>query len=74
MGLVVLLSWMLTSKFIKLLGHYIRYPADFVLLPISIIFGYLHGLIKAKAMLSLNVVSPKIARCPFSGFLTSNRS
>ena len=45
------------SKFIKLLGHYIRYPVDFILLPISIIFGYLHGLIKAKAMLSLNVVS-----------------
>ena len=45
------------SKFVKLLGHYIRYPVDFFLLPVSIIFGYLHGLIKAKAMLSLNVVS-----------------
>ena len=45
------------SKFVKLLGHYIRYPVDLLLLPISIIFGYLHGLIKAKAMLSLNVVS-----------------
>ena len=68
MGLVVLLSWMLTSKFIKLLGHYIRYPVDFVLLPVSIIFGYLHGLIKAKAMLSLNVVSSYSARCPFRAF------
>ena len=45
------------SKFLKLLGHYIRHPVDFLLLPVSIIFGYLHGLIKAKAMLSLNVVS-----------------
>lgn len=44
------------TKFIKLLGHYIRYPGDFLLLPISILFGYLHGLIKAYAMLSLNVV------------------
>ena len=61
-GLTALLTWMLVSKFIKLLGHYIRYPADFLLLPISIAFGYLHGLIKAKAMLSLNVVS--------RGFLT----
>lgn len=55
-GLTLLLSWMFASKFIKLLGHYIRYPVDFLLLPVSIIFGYLHGLIKAEAMLSLNVV------------------
>ena len=45
------------SKFLKLLGHYIRHPVDFFLLPVSIIFGYLHGLIKAKAMMTLNVVS-----------------
>ena len=57
LGLGILLSWMLMSKFLKLLGHYIRYPVDFLLLPVSIVFGYLHGLIKAKAMLSLNVVS-----------------
>lgn len=54
----MLLGWMFLSKFIKLMGHYIRYPVDFFLLPVSIMFGYLHGLIKAKAMLSLNVVSP----------------
>ena len=57
LGFAVLLGWMLMSKFLKLLGHYIRHPVDFLLLPVSIIFGYLHGLIKAKAMLSLNVVS-----------------
>lgn len=57
LGLGLLLSWMLMSKFLKLLGHYIRHPVDFLLLPVSILFGYLHGLIKAKAMLSLNVVS-----------------
>ena len=56
LGFVVLGCWMLMSKFIKLIGHYIRYPADFLLLPVSIIFGYLHGLIKVYAMLSLNVV------------------
>ena len=59
-GLVMLLCWMLMSKFLKLLGHYIRYPVDFLLLPVSILFGYLHGLIKARAMLSLNVVSRHI--------------
>jgi len=56
-GIVALSIWIFISKFVKLMGHYIRYPADFLLLPVSIVFGYLHGLIKAKAMLSLNVVS-----------------
>ena len=50
------MSWMFITKFVKLLGHYIRYPADLLLLPVSILFGYLHGLIKLYAMLSLNVV------------------
>lgn len=57
-GLAMLVGWMFLSKFVKLLGHYIRYPGDFFLLPVSIAFGYLHGLIKGYAMLSLNVVSP----------------
>lgn len=56
LGFLFLACWMFISKFIKLVGHYIRYPADFLLLPVSIIFGYLHGLIKVYAMLSLNVV------------------
>lgn len=55
---VLLVSWMFTSKFIKLMGHYIRYPGDFLLLPVSISFGYFHSLIiKVYAMLSLNIVS-----------------
>ena len=64
LGLGILLSWMLMSKFLKLLGHYIRHPVDFLLLPVSIIFGYLHGLIKAKAMLSLDVVSQPAGSLP----------
>ena len=56
-GFYALITWMFISKFIKLLGHYIRYPVDIVLLPVSIIFGYLHGLIKARAMMTLDVVS-----------------
>lgn len=59
-GLAVLAGWMFSSKFLKLLGHYIRYPGDFLLLPVSILFGYFHGLIKGYAMLSLNVVRPNI--------------
>ena len=58
MGLILLMSWMFVSKFIKLMGHYIRYPSDFLLLPVSISFGYFHSLIiKVYALLSLNVVS-----------------
>lgn len=50
--------WMFVSKFIKLMGHYRRYPADFLLLPVSILFGYFHGAIKIYAAVTLNVVSP----------------
>jgi hypothetical protein len=53
----VLGGWMLASKFIKLLGHYIRYPVDLLLLPVSILFGYFHGGIKMYAVMTLNVVS-----------------
>lgn len=49
--------WMFVSKFIKLLGHYIRYPIDFLFLPLSVLFGYFHGFIKVYAMVTLNVVS-----------------
>ncbi|KAI4222746.1 MAG: hypothetical protein L6R36_005925 [Xanthoria steineri] len=57
LGLVVLVGWIFLSKFLKLLGHYIRHPIDFLLLPVSILFGYFHGLIKGYAMLSLNVTA-----------------
>ncbi|KAL5687450.1 hypothetical protein EMGR_001760 [Emarellia grisea] len=49
--------WMFISKFIKLLGHYIRYPVDVLLLPVSILFGYFHGGIKMYAVLTLNVTT-----------------
>lgn len=49
--------WMFISKFIKLLGHYRRYPADFLLLPVSILFGYFHGAIKIYAAVTLNVTA-----------------
>ena len=59
----LLMSWMFTSKFIKLMGHYIRYPGDFLLLPVSICFGYFHSIIiKVYALLSLNIVSVPPAR------------
>ncbi|KAI9682355.1 MAG: hypothetical protein M1817_000409 [Caeruleum heppii] len=56
-ALGALMSWILLSKFIKLLGHFVRYPVDIGLLPVSIVFGYLHGLIKVYAFLTLNVTA-----------------
>lgn len=56
-----LFMWMFVSKFIKLLGHYVRYPVDVLLLPVSILFGYFHGGIKMYAAVTLNVVSNKFS-------------
>ncbi|KAI9680947.1 MAG: hypothetical protein M1829_001027 [Trizodia sp. TS-e1964] len=52
-----LAMWIFITKFIKVLGHYIRYPADILYLPISILFGWLHGFIKIYAFLTLHVTS-----------------
>ncbi len=61
-ALGLLAFWMGISKVLKILGHFLRYPADVFLLPVSIAFGYCHGFIKVQACLSLNVVSLKIRR------------
>lgn len=55
-SMTMLYLWIFTSKWIKLLGHYLRYPVDVLLLPVSIIFGYFHGAIKMYAVMTLNVV------------------
>ncbi|GIJ91598.1 hypothetical protein Asppvi_010567 [Aspergillus pseudoviridinutans] len=41
----------------NLTRHYIRYPVDILLLPVSILFGYFHGGIKMYAVLTLNVTT-----------------
>lgn len=45
------------AKTVKLMGHFIRYPADILLLPLSILFGYLHGIIKLIGLCTLSEVS-----------------
>lgn len=45
------------TKVVKLVGLFRRNPSDIKYLPVSIIFGYLHGLIKVYALLTLNMVS-----------------
>lgn len=58
-------GWILLSKTIKLLGHFIRYPADVFLLPISWAFGYIHSIAKLWAMLTLHEVGSS-SPCPLS--------
>ncbi|OJD26698.1 hypothetical protein ACJ73_01906 [Blastomyces percursus] len=53
LGLLVV--WMFISKFIKFLGYFQRHPSDIILLPISILFGYVHGVIKLYAACTLHV-------------------
>lgn len=45
------------SKFAKLMPLFVRRPTDMLMVPVSIIFGYLHGFIKLYAGLTLHVVS-----------------
>ncbi|KAI0853491.1 glycosyltransferase family 2 protein [Daldinia vernicosa] len=45
------------TKVVKLIGLFRRNPADIIFLPVSIIFGYFHGLIKLYALITLNMTS-----------------
>ncbi|KAK6007240.1 hypothetical protein QM012_006248 [Aureobasidium pullulans] len=45
------------AKSIKLYGHWIRYPADLLMLPCSVLFGHVHGLIKLAGLLTLSATS-----------------
>lgn len=44
------------TKVVKLIGLFRRQPSDIIFLPVSIIFGYFHGLIKLYALVTLNMV------------------
>lgn len=56
--LVSQLVWMFGfTKWIKLLGLFRRHPEDLIFLPVSIVFGYYHGLIKLYALFTLNQTS-----------------
>lgn len=51
------LFWIFFSKFIKVFGHFLRYPFDIFLFPLGLLFSYAHGAWKFYAMLTLDVVS-----------------
>ena len=56
-AMYMLVAWMIFSKFIKLITHFVRYPVDVFLWPVSILFGWFHGLIKYYALATLSEVS-----------------
>lgn len=60
-ALLAQLVWMCISKIVKLIGLFVREPSDLMFLPVSVLFGYLHGLIKLYALFTLRHVS----RVPF---------
>jgi hypothetical protein len=41
---------------VKLVPHFVIYPADICFLPITLLFGYIHGLIKLYPLFALHVV------------------
>ncbi|KAK4231227.1 Hyaluronan synthase [Podospora fimiseda] len=45
------------SKVVKLVGLFRKNPSDLVFLPVSILFGYFHGLIKLYALFTLKETS-----------------
>lgn len=50
---------MVFSKIIKLVTHFVRFPLDILLWPVSVLFGWYHGIIKMHALATLNEVSNK---------------
>lgn len=58
------------TKVVKLMGLFLRNPTDIVYLPVSIIFGYFHGLIKLYALITLNMVCGPSRRHLVSASLT----
>jgi hypothetical protein len=58
--LIAEIVWMFGfTKIVKLVGLFRRNPRDIIYLPVSIIFGYFHGLIKLYALFTLNMVSSR---------------
>ena len=50
------LAFLLVTKIVKLIGLFVREPSDLMFLPVSIMFGYFHGLIKLWALCTLRMV------------------
>ena len=70
-AMYALAAWMFFTKFIKLITHFVRFPIDILLFPLSPLFGWLHGVIKCYALVTLSEVSifiPKLTSDLRQGF------
>lgn len=57
-GAVALAAWIVLTKSTKLMPHFVRHPEDTILLlPVVVVFGYVHGLIKFWGLVTLDTVS-----------------
>lgn len=55
-GLWALGIWMLFTKLLKLVPHFCEYPQDLLFIPVTIVFGYVYGVIKLYALFTLSEV------------------
>ena len=53
-GLRILGLWILQSKSIKLVPHFIRNPGDIAYFPIYVAFAYFHSILKLWALLTIH--------------------
>ncbi|KLU81359.1 hypothetical protein MAPG_00449 [Magnaporthiopsis poae ATCC 64411] len=53
----IMLVFFAFTKVVKLLGLFRKNPVDILYLPLSIVFGYFHGLIKLYALFTLNMTT-----------------
>ncbi|TVY14802.1 hypothetical protein LARI1_G008624 [Lachnellula arida] len=49
--------WLLFTKVVKLVPHFVLYPANICFIPVTILFGYFHGPIKFYALLTLHLTT-----------------
>jgi len=53
----ILCAWIMFTKLVKLIPHFLRHPGDLKFIPVSIAFSYLHGFINIYALLTLHVTT-----------------
>ncbi|MCJ1479546.1 hypothetical protein MMC13_008232 [Lambiella insularis] len=57
LAIASVIALMCISKWIKFVGHFLRHPVDVLLLPLLVLFGYFHGVIKLYAACTLHVTA-----------------
>lgn len=51
------ITWIFITKIVKMVPHFLRYPADVWYTPVFIIFSYLHGIVNWYALFTMNTTS-----------------